>query len=540
MKTDVVAVIPAAGRAHNKVMVNSNLPDAMTPINGKPVIGYIIEDLFERNIYEIAIVISRLDKVTEKYIQKNYKLKTGVKIVYNDEVERGVGYSVYLGMCEFSQKKSFLICLGDTIYKGKLDLKKDFLVVSEKYEEPWKWCFVENKKNALRLIDKPQEYRGNGRVLCGIYYFKNGTSLFQSYSEIIAEKERVEMKDVIERYQPKTPFVLVPAEKWYDCGNVENYYRAKIDFLRIRNFNSLTYNDLFGYITKHSDNKKKLIYEINWYLNVPSELKIFSPRLINYTISNKQVSYSLEYYGYQTLADLFLFGSIEGKLWNIIIERLFEIIQLFKKNKSNLPYHFYKEMYYQKTIERLDILKKEAYWKEIMGYEKISINGKVYRNIGFFLPRLEEKVKQLYLKKDMGFIHGDLCLSNILFDPSNKLFKFIDPRGYFGEQSVFGDIKYDLAKLRHSFSGSYDFIVTNLFHLEKKKDVFTFEVYTEEVNKEVAKIFDKILEKNGFSLRHVRFIEALLFLSMIPLHSENRDRQTAFYLRGIQLINECV
>lgn len=49
-------------------------------------------------------------------------------------------------------------------------------------------------------------------------------------------------------------------------------------------------------------------------------------------------------------------------------------------------------------------------------------------------------------------IHGDCHLSNILVDDKNEFF-LIDPRGYFGETSIFGINYYDIGKILYSLSG---------------------------------------------------------------------------------------
>ena len=63
-------------------------------------------------------------------------------------------------------------------------------------------------------------------------------------------------------------------------------------------------------------------------------------------------------------------------------------------------------------------------------------------------------------------VHGDLCLSNILYDLRSRVCKLIDPRGSFGAAGIYGDPRYDVAKLYHSIYGLYDFITNDLFHVE--------------------------------------------------------------------------
>ena len=63
-------------------------------------------------------------------------------------------------------------------------------------------------------------------------------------------------------------------------------------------------------------------------------------------------------------------------------------------------------------------------------------------------------------------MHGDFCFSNILYDFKSQSIKVIDPRGLSGdgkEQSIYGDLRYDVAKLAHSVIGKYDFIIAGRF-----------------------------------------------------------------------------
>ena len=63
--------------------------------------------------------------------------------------------------------------------------------------------------------------------------------------------------------------------------------------------------------------------------------------------------------------------------------------------------------------------------------------------------------------------------------------------------------------LRHSFNGLYDFIISDLFSLTEKNGQFRVEIFSDESNRQVAEFFDKELQKNGYQLDEIKFIEAL-------------------------------
>ncbi len=533
---DLHVIIPAAGKPTNNLLIHTDLPDTMLPINGKPIIGYILDDLISREIRNVSVILSDTDKHTENYISKKFGKRLNINIERNTQYSRGIGYSIYLALKNLSQDKSVLIYLGDTIYKGPLDFSDNFLVTASKYESSKKWCFVEETNAGLSFINKPDVYNSSGKVLAGLYFLNDINQFTNILSNLVSNKEVIEIHDMLEKYPH--PFTLVPATDYYDCGNIENYYSAKIDFIKTRSFNTVIYNDLYGTITKTGTKKEKLLDEINWYKNVPNELKIFSPRMLDYNLDGARVDYTIEYYGYQTLADYFVFNHLDERMWFIIIDRLFDILALFKEYKSDIPFEFYEEIYKNKTLQRIQQLKQSSSWAQKLSTDNIIINGEKFKGWKYFEDKLDAITKYIYKNSSSTFVHGDPCLSNILFDPHSRIFKMIDPRGNFGGTSVYGDHNYDLAKLRHSFLSHYDFIISDLFDLEESNNKYDFSVYIEPQHQTIGNYFDESLVKRGYDLDVIKLIEGLLFISMIPLHDDAPERQKAMFLTGIQLLNK--
>jgi aminoglycoside phosphotransferase (APT) family kinase protein len=139
-------------------------------------------------------------------------------------------------------------------------------------------------------------------------------------------------------------------------------------------------------------------------------------------------------------------------------------------------------------------------------------------------------------------VHGDLCFSNILYDPQTGLVKFIDPRGVFFEEGCYGAPRYDLAKLLHSFHGGYDHIMQEMYELVPCGDAayrlrFFQSSGTPAV---VSRLAARLKERADVGMDELLLLEALLFLSMLPLHKEDANRQKALYLRGLVILNEAL
>ena len=120
-------------------------------------------------------------------------------------------------------------------------------------------------------------------------------------------------------------------------------------------------------------------------------------------------------------------------------------------------------------MDRKQLLKKTNQDRDLailLDLKEISYNGVAYKNFSLLETEVKAKVEQMSNDFSPCIMHGDFCFSNILFDLNNLIIKLIDPRGSFGVPSIFGDPRYDVAKLRHSAVGLYDFIVSGFFLLE--------------------------------------------------------------------------
>jgi hypothetical protein len=169
-----------------------------------------------------------------------------------------------------------------------------------------------------------------------------------------------------------------------------------------------------------------------------------------------------------------------------------------------------------------------------------SFNGQSFPSI---LEIASNTGKMLDNKPVNGFVHGDFCFSNILFDFRKQMIKVIDPRGidFNGNLNIMGDLRYDVSKLSHSIIGLYDFIIAGRFYLvfDKMNANVEFEIYMDNT---VSKIQSEFLGMTiaGISIKskHNYAIMIHLFLSMLPLHFDNERRQHAMLANVFRLYKE--
>jgi hypothetical protein len=143
---------------------------------------------------------------------------------------------------------------------------------------------------------------------------------------------------------------------------------------------------------------------------------------------------------------------------------------------------------------------------------------------------------------DDAFIHGDLCFSNILFDFRAGRIKIIDPRGTDarGRPTPYGDPRYDIGKLAHSVLGLYDFIVAGCHTLVADGQALEFRVLAERCAPVQARFLATAFCGRMPHAWDCYPVMVLLFLSMLPLHADDRRRQQALMANGIRLYLEWI
>lgn len=248
----------------------------------------------------------------------------------------------------------------------------------------------------------------------------------------------------------------------------------------------------------------------------------------------------MEYYAYHTVHELFVNGDLNIYQWESIFRRIKFIIDDFKRYKVTdvniIP--SLEDMYLNKTIQRFNKLRKNVAFENFFT-EAIFINGNAYKPLNEIIDQLKILIpKMLYDVTEFNIIHGDLCFANMLVDNNFNFIKVIDPRGKFGSFDIYGDIRYEVAKILHSVDGKYDFIIKDLFEITHKGNSIDYSIQNKNETLNLKMVFlDVFKDEIGENMKKVELIEALLFLSMIPLHSENLDHQLAMLATGLNILN---
>jgi hypothetical protein len=413
--------------------------------------------------------------------------------------------------------KSVELLFGDTLIDGSTFVGSNVLALAESSDN-YGWHIIEEGR-----------FGSHGRsslplILAG--YFK--------FSEVAAMKRCLESCEfdfirAIYRYDSEVSrFDSVVTSGWLDFGHVHTYFRSRSMFTTQRTFNSLEITNLK--IKKSSRDSLKMTAERNWFSQLPSELKIFTPRILSE--KDEANSYQLEYLYLNPLNELFVLGALPDFVWDRIMKACFlflEKCQEYQVPNGNLNYS--QSMYLEKSVLRLDLLDQQG----IVPVEKqVRFQGKLRPALTEIVAELAKKIPN---PEKLSIIHGDFCFSNILFDYRRQMVNVIDPRGLDANNqvTVYGDPRYDHAKLGHSIIGLYDFIVSQRFNLRGSLS----QGYEIELPKEGKNIYlADVLREHGLLEKETIAAICLLFISMTPLHVDNKERQIAFLCNAFRLIDE--
>lgn len=542
MEENFRVIIPSAKLVPEELQKLGKLPAIIYPINQKIAFDYIYDQYKNLHTKVDVICYENADKV-ERRLRK--VIGNEIKVRKLPELH-DLGYTILYAIENIDEP--VVINFADTIVMDPIaDISGDAFFYQEDYmSETWTY-FDEESGIITHIYDKEainEEIKK--KLFVGVFKIINIHDFRECLRNAVQQKNK-KMNSfyyALELYSKKHPMQAVLTNNWFDIGHEDKYYNSKLE-VRAREFNHITIDKNRGILKKTSDDKDKFIGEIKWYLKLPADVEYVRPRIFNYSTSYVNPYVSMEYYAYHTVHELFLYGDLTLQQWIDIFNRIRFVCDDFKRytvQDANIRPAL-EEMYLTKTLQRFGKMKKDE--RFITFFESpIVVNGVRYLPLNEIIIALEKAIPEmLYDVDSFNIIHGDLCFANIMVDSNFSFIKVIDPRGKFGTYDIYGDFRYELAKLFHSVDGKYDFIIKDLFDLDynseatcinyriqdRKRDFSMYKVFLETFSAEV-----------GEDLKKIELIEALLFLSMIPLHGESIRHQMVMLGTGLEILNRVI
>jgi hypothetical protein len=494
------------------------IPPCMLPIGNKKLIEHQVQRLraafpgrdivltlpetFRPAINERALLNSlNIDCVT---VPERFKLVDSLLFVLNS--------------CD-TTSDSVALLHGDTLI-DEFPCDADVIGVAETNDDyPWETERIED---------------GTELVWCGYFSFANIRSLVKSLA--------LSKGDFVQAVRGYAQLHELPRQTigdWHDLGHVNTYFKSRASITTQRSFNSLDIRS--GTLTKRGNPSIKIEAEAHWFANLPVALRRFVPQLIDSgSDAQGEPYYTLEYLPMTPLNEIFVHGHNPVFFWARIVKLLEGYFKVARE--CQLP-----EVSAHQVAEDARMLYREKTRSRLAEYSKsreVKLNIPVkYGSLQ--LPSVNEIAAQCIELAcasacEIAIGHGDLCFSNILFDSRGDNIKVIDPRGLnqTHELTIHGDQKYDLAKLCHSVLGLYDFIIAGRYRLIEEDGSSTIEFDLDERLTSIQRLFESGQFIDGVSFLDVIPHTILLFLSMLPLHEDQPQRQRALFVNALRLYSQ--
>jgi hypothetical protein len=444
----------------------------------------------------------------------------------SDGLNLGVALVAALNISGQSLDKPLHVLYGDTLY-SQLPAGDDIASISHA-KDSYNWAVLTDDTSHWLKDNKTYLTGDSKKIIDGYFKFSNPREIIKCITQ-----SEWSFIDGVNRYHKIIGLTAVEAKGWLDFGHVNTYYRSKADFTTQRAFNELTITP--EWIEKSSIKNDKISAEAKWFAELPNALRGHIPQYLGRTTMHGRVSYRLEYLHLTALNELFVFSKLPSHIWTQILSSCIDFLSRCLEHKSDT----------EKTSNTLDVLFTKKTAQRLSEYcrdQNVDVNKKWHFN-GSEKLSLKEVIQdsETHLPKDnktQTVLHGDFCFSNILYDFRAGKIKIIDPRGITpsGEMTIYGDIRYDVAKISHSILGLYDWIVAGYCKVEITENDILLEIADEKTHKDTQQFFINLInEKFKLSPQNLYAMQIQLFISMLPLHADDTLRQQALFANVFRL-----
>lgn len=497
-----------------------DIPPAFLPVGNKRLFVRQVESFPKEDNVVITLPEDFVMSVCDQKLIAN----RNIQVVYLDSLLslRESIASVLNGLGEF--KSPIKILLGDTLFTSDIDADVSDVISVSPTNDFYRWSGFFFEGGRLRLTDNVEKYDSE-LVVSG--YF--------SFSDISVLKDSLINSDsfigAIDNYAFVKDLKVVRMDEWLDFGHVHTYFKSKSKLTTQRSFNEMRITPKVVY--KNSKNKEKMLAEYGWFKNIPAELKIYTPHVLDYTCSEERAGYGIEYLYMTALNELAVFGRLPAVVWRNILSSCNEFLLEAKKYSSD-----------DISIEQINTFHNEKIFERLARYSNDSGLDlkKPWTFNGYQIPSITDMAMHCCAlirsvrTSDICVSHGDLCFSNMLYDFRSQGIKVIDPRGVLndGQLTVYGDARYDVAKLLHSIVGRYDVIIAGLCNVTIDNYSIDFSFYDESQYSIISAEARKI-NFGGYPQEEIIPIVINLFFSMLPLHADDSRRQNCLLANAMRL-----
>lgn len=221
------AIILAGGFGTRLQSVVSDVPKPMAPINNKPFLEYMLEELNNDGFNKVVLAVGYKKECIINYFGSKYK---NIKLFYSVEEEPlGTGGCVKQAMQYIDEDFAFILN-GDTMFK--IDFKE--MAKINKIAIACKKMSKFDRYGEVKILDgiitsfEEKKYVDEGYINGGIYYLPK--NIFNNFD--LQKKFSME-KDFFEKYIVQLKMcAYLSTDYFIDIGIPEDYEKAQRDFVK--------------------------------------------------------------------------------------------------------------------------------------------------------------------------------------------------------------------------------------------------------------------------------------------------------------------
>lgn len=505
MDTEYI-IVQAGGKGTRLGHLTKNKPKALVPVENLPMLFHLFKKFPDKKF----IIIGDYHKeVLREYLSAFATVPYQMVEAEGSGTCSGVNNALSL----LPERKPFLLIWSDLILPYGFSLPRtsgDYIGISQSFS--CRWSYEEKV-----FAERPSTTHG----VAGLF-------LFQDKKTLEGLPDSGELVRWIS--EKNFSFQELGLSGTREFGILEEYQALEVE--RCRPFNKITVKDgVFIKETKSDQGEYLAVRERNWYAFAMTHGVKAIPLIHQLSPLHME-----EIHGKNIYDCAHLSFPEKKNLLTEIIQGLDEIHQVNTVSSDSFSM---KEVYFRKTISRLDTVRELIPFAE---KKTICINGKVCRNIFFHKRSFENLLDSLHCPS-FRFIHGDCTFSNIMIGQSGKPV-FFDPRGYFGLSEIFGDPNYDWAKLYYSLVGRYDHFNLKEFELDIEETGVKINIPPRGFHENLSEAERAELETLFFSLtkanpEDIKLIHAVIWLSLTTYAWHDYDSICGAFYKGLYLLEEC-
>lgn len=502
-------VVQAGGKGTRLKYLTENKPKALVPIDNLPMLFYLFRKYPDKRF---VIIADYKKEVMREYLDVFTDVKYNIVEASGTGTCSGVKQAIHL----IPENEPLMLVWSDLIlpeqfalpagYTDKPDEKPtdDYVGISQTFPCRWKY---ENGEFA--------EERSTEHGVAGFF-------LFTDKSKIADVPERGELVRWMQQKNKK--FQTVGLGGTREFGLLEEY--EKLETAKCRPFNKITVEgDILIKEPVDAQGEKLAKRECAWY----EKAKDLGIKILPGIYSTSPLK--MEYIRGRNIYEC----DLEHEQKIHILESLVDSLEkLHTAEKVPADSFSVKEAYFHKTFNRL------AKIQDLIPFGRervITVNGRTCRNVYYHKRKLEKALDRLVENcKEFAFIHGDCTFSNMMVRENGEPV-LIDPRGYFGFTELYGDVRYDWAKIYYSIVGNYDQFNLKHFrlHIGDNPD--------EGVKLEIASnhwetLADDFIRMTGQDEYEIKLLHAVIWLSLTTYAWQDYDSVCGAFYNGIYYLEE--